>query len=107
MLYGRRCVHVSAATTCQHTPGIRICAYLGTNAGAARESELNPAFPGPAVDGSGVFAPVAEAGVNVGVGAVEGRKTLLPGLKTGADDVKVVGVVVPDSLSMLPDARLG
>lgn len=78
-----------------------MCAHLGTNAGAARESELNPAFPGPfrpdaaAVDVSEVLAPVGEAGENVG-GAPEGRKTLLPGLKTGADDVKVVGVVVPD-----------
>jgi hypothetical protein len=77
--------------------------HLGTNAGAARDPELNPAFPAPpmfaatAFNVSEVF--VAEAGVNVGVEEVaDGRNTLLPGLKTGADDVNGVGVVVPDSL---------
>lgn len=32
---------------------------------------------------------------------VAGRNTLLPGLKTGADEVKVVGVVAPDSMLAL------
>jgi hypothetical protein len=54
-------------------------------------------FDATAFNVSEVF--VAEAGVNVGVEEVaDGRNTLLPGLKTGADDVKGVGVVVPDSL---------
>jgi hypothetical protein len=85
---------------------IRRAAHLGTKAGAARESELNPTFPLPVaafpVADSESFAAAAE-GVNTDVvGFVGGRNILLPGLKTGAAEVEesenAVGVALDSGL---------
>lgn len=89
---------------------IRRAAHLGTKAGAARESELNPALPiPPPVVVVASTSLDAAAGVKTGVVEPDGgRNILLPGLKTGAAEVEerenAVGVA-PDSELWAGSAR--